>query len=104
MPAHPFQTNFTAGELTEQLLARVDWQKYANGAACLKNFLVRAHGGAGRRAGTLFFGTVKAPTARVRLVKFEFSITQAYIVEFGPLYARFWANRGPVLAGGVPVE
>lgn len=104
MPAHPFQTNFTAGELTEQLLARVDWQKYANGAACLKNFLVRPHGGAARRAGTLYVGAVKDPTARVRLVKFEFSITQAYMLEVGPHYIRVWANRAPVLSGGVPVE
>lgn len=104
MPAHPWQTNFTAGELTEQLLARTDWQKYANGAACLKNFLVRPHGGAARRAGTIYVGATKDPTGRVRLVRFEFSTTQAYILEFGNLYVRFWANRGPVTSGGVPVE
>lgn len=104
MPAHPFQTNFTAGEQSEQLLARVDWQKYANGAACLKNFLVRPHGGAASRAGTLFVGPVKDPTARVRLIPFEFSIQQAYMLEFGPFYIRFWANRGRVEVAGVPVE
>jgi hypothetical protein len=104
MPAHPFQTNFTAGEQTEQLLARVDWQKYANGAACLKNFLVRPHGGAATRAGTMYLGDVKDPTARVRLIPFIFSVTQPYMLEFGPGYIRFWANRGRVEVAGVPVE
>lgn len=104
MPAHPWQTNFTAGELTEQLLARTDWQKYQNGAACLKNFVVRPHGGAARRAGTVFIGEAKFQATRVRLVPFEFSTAQAYVLEFGDLYIRFWANRAPVLDGGVPVE
>src|SRR4030095_8412255 len=104
MPAHPFQTNFTGGEMTEQLLARVDWQKYANGAACLKNFLPRTHGGAARRAGTMYLGSVRDPSVPVRLVKFEFSVTQAYILEFGDLYIRFWANRTRLEVAGVPVE
>src|SRR4030095_13466052 len=104
MPAHPFQTNFTGGEMTEQLLARVDWTKYANGAACLKNFLPRTHGGAARRAGTMYLGSVRDPSVPVRLVKFEFSVTQAYILEFGDLYIRFWANRTRLEVAGVPVE
>src|SRR5262245_26691673 len=104
MPAHPFTTNFTAGEQTEQLLARVEWQKYANGAACLKNLLVRPHGGAAARAGTMYLGAVKDATARVRLLPFIFSITRPCILEFGPFYIRFWANRGRVEVAGVPVE
>ena len=104
MPAHPFQTNFTGGEITEQLLARTDWAKYANSAACIRNFLPRPHGGAARRAGTLYAGTVKDPSQRVMLHKFEFNITQAYILEMGAGYIRFWANRGRVEVAGVPVE
>jgi hypothetical protein len=104
MGAHPFQTNFTAGEQTEQLLARVDWEKYANGAACLKNFLVRPHGGAASRAGTMFISATKDPTARVFLKGFIFSVLQPYMLEFGPGYIRFYANRGRVEIAGVPVE
>jgi hypothetical protein len=104
VPAHPIQTNFTAGEQTEQLLSRVDWQKYANGAACLKNFLVRPHGGAASRAGTMFINETKDPSARVFLHPFIFSVTQPYMLEFGPGYIRFYANRGRVEIAGVPVE
>lgn len=104
MPVHPYHNAFTTGEVTEQLLARQDWAKYAHAAACLRNFVVRPHGGAARRAGLIFLGQAKFPDRRVRLKKFEFSITQAYTVEFGHLYARFWANRALVTSGGVPVE
>lgn len=104
MPVHPYLNAFTTGEVTEQLIARQDWAKYAHAAACLKNFVVRPHGGAARRAGLLYLGAAKFPDRRVRLKKFEFSITQAYTVEFGHLYARFWANRALVTSGGVPVE
>lgn len=104
MPAHPWATNFTAGELTEQLLARTDWAKYANGAACLKNFLVRPHGGAARRAGTMYIAAVKDPSSRVFLHPFQFNVTQAYMLEFGNLYIRFYANRGRIEIANVPVE
>ena len=86
------------------MLARTDWAKYANGAACVRNFLPRPHGGAARRAGTLYAGSVKDPSQRVLLHKFEFNITQAYILEMGAGYIRFWANRGRVEVAGVPVE
>ena len=104
MPAHPFQTNFTGGEITPNLLARTDWEKYQNCASCLLNFLPRPHGGAARRAGTMFIAPTKDPSSRVRLARFEFSIQQAYIEEFGDQYIRFYANRGRVEVAGVPVE
>lgn len=48
----PFQTNFTAGELTPWLNGRFDTEKYANGATTLLNGHVRVHGGFSRRSGT----------------------------------------------------
>jgi hypothetical protein len=106
MPIHPWQSSFTTGEMSDQLSARTDWQKYQAGAACLQNFVVKTQGGVARRAGLVFLGEVKDSTKRVRLVKFEFNVTQAYVLEFGHLYIRVWANRGRVLAseGGPQVE
>lgn len=104
MPVHPYLNAFTTGEITDQLAARQEWEKYAHAAQCLKNFVVRPHGGAARRAGLLYLGQAKYSDRRVRLVRFEFSVTQAYVVEFGHLYARFWANRELVTSGGAPVE
>lgn len=104
MPIHPFLNAFTTGEITDQLIARTTWDKYQNAAACLKNFVVRPYGGAARRAGLMYLGAVKDPSSRVRLVKFEFGRTQAYMLEFGQEYIRVWANRAPVMSGGVQVE
>lgn len=104
MALHPFLNAFTTGEITDQLIARTTWDNYRNAAACLKNFVVRPYGGAARRAGTHYLGAVKVPSERVRLVRFAFNITQVYVLEFGHFYVRVWANRAPVLVGGVPVE
>lgn len=96
MGAHPWFSNFTAGELTELLEARTDFQKYANGAQTLKNVVVRPHGGATRRAGSFYLGEVKDSSLTTIIRRFEFSITQAYILEFGNLYIRVWADRALV--------
>ena len=40
---------------------------------------------------------------KVRLVRFEFSVTQAYILEFGDLYIRFYKDNGRIESGDSPV-
>jgi hypothetical protein len=106
MPVHPFQSGFVTGEISDFLDGRVEWAKYQHAAKCLQNFVVRPQGGVARRAGLVYLGEVKDSTKKVRLVKFEFNVTQAYVLEFGDLYIRVWANRGRVLAseGGPQVE
>ena len=37
---HPFQTNFTAGELTPKLAGQVDFKKYNNGVETMENMTV----------------------------------------------------------------
>ncbi len=41
---------------------------------------------------------------KIRLVPFEFSTTQAYILEFGDQYLRVYKDNGQVRDGGKPVE
>ena len=41
---HPFQTNFTAGELTPKLAGQTDFKKYQNGVATLENMTVFPQG------------------------------------------------------------
>lgn len=90
-------TNFTAGELSEDLFGRVDIAKYANGAATLENLVVQPHGGVTRRSGTRFIKEVKNSSLATRLFPFEFSTTQAYVIEFGNLYMRFYKDQGSIL-------
>jgi hypothetical protein len=101
----PFQTNFTAGELSPRLEGRVDVSKYHNGLRTCRNFLVFVHGGATRRPGTHFVAEVKTSSKKTRLLPFEFSDTQAYIVEAGESYFRFYKDSGRIEnPPGTPVE
>jgi hypothetical protein len=91
------QTNFTAGELSEDLFGRTDISKYRNGAETIENFIVQPHGGIIRTPGKRFVKEVKDSSAKTRLIPFEFSTTQAYAIEFGNLYIRFYKDQGAVL-------
>lgn len=87
-------TNFTAGELSPRLDGRTDLNKYFNGSKTLENMVVHPHGGASRRPGTKFVHEVKSSAAATRLIPFEFSTTQTYILELGNLYIRFFKDKG----------
>ena len=90
------QTNFTSGEVSPVLAARVDVTKYANACKTLENMIVIPQGGATRRGGTKFISEGKTNTKKVRLYPFEFSVTQAYILEFGDQYIRFYKDQGQI--------
>ena len=125
MPVHTWKSNFTAGEMTERLDGRVDIAKYVNGAHCLNNFVVQVQGGATRRPGTAYIAPTKGSAAFqpdafdtppdafqlqegetvARLIPFQFSTTQAYMLEVGHEYIRVYENRAQVEASpGVPYE
>lgn len=104
MRNNPIQTNFTAGELSPRLKGRVDVNRYNNGVAKLKNFVVFPQGGVARRTGTKFIKEVKDSTKATRLIPFEFSTIQAYILEFGHNYIRIFKDEGILTSGGSPVE
>lgn len=95
-------TNFNAGEISPLIEGRFDLKMYPNACRRMRNFIPAPQGPARRRPGTRFVAEVKNSGSRVWLVKFEFSADQAYVMEFGPEYIRFFANRGPV--GGPPFE
>ena len=87
-------TNFTAGKLSPRLDGRTDLGKYYNGCKQLKNFTIQPHGGASRRPGTRFIHETKSSANKVRLIPFEFSTTQTYVMEFGNEYIRFYKDKG----------
>jgi len=97
-------TNFTAGELSPRLDGRVDLAKYPAGCATVENMVIYPHGAAARRPGTQYIAEVKSSAAKTRLIPFEFSTTQTYILEFGNQYIRFFRDNGQILSGGSPYE
>jgi len=86
-------TNFRTGEISPKLEGRIDLQKYNEAAQTLNNMIVYPSGGVTRRPGTYFAGRTK-DGGKVRLIDFEFSDEQAYILEFGANYIRFYKDGG----------
>jgi len=97
-------TNFTGGELSPRLDGRNDLQKYPTGCKTLENMIVFPHGSAARRSGTQFVAEVKDSSKETRLIPFEFSTTQTYMLEFGDQYIRFYKDNGQILSGGSAYE
>ena len=94
---HPFQTNFTAGELSPKLAGHIDFDKYSNGVETLENMTTFPQGGVTRRAGSRFVAEVKDSSKSTRLIPFEFNVTQSYCIELGENYMRFFKDRGQIV-------
>lgn len=86
--------NFTGGELSPYLDARTDTPKYRNSCRKQKNMIPLKQGGATRSPGTQFIAQAKLPGSQyaVRVMKFQFSPTTSFILEFGHHYIRFYSN------------
>jgi len=87
--------NFNAGEWDPTLHGRMDLEKYRNACSRMLNIVPDYNGSAKRRPGTRFVKPSKSNQV-VRLVPFEFSTEQAYVLEFGDLYTRVFKDRGVV--------
>ena len=100
----PIQTNFNGGEISPLLFGRPDLDKYRAGLQTCLNFIPLIQGPIERRPGTVHIVEVKTSSKATRLIRFEFSTTQAYILEMGDLYFRVIKDNGQVTSGGSPVE
>lgn len=98
MGSRIIQPSFAAGELTPALYSRVDLSKYAVGAKQLKNFFVHAHGGASNRPGTTYVATL--PSGTSKLVPFQYSAVQTYMLVFSDDEMRVVKDGGLVQSGG----
>ena len=92
-------TNFTGGELSPRLDGRTDLTKYSSGCSTLENLVVYPHGSAARRPGSTFLAEVADSDNKTRLIPFEFSTTQTYMLEFSNLKMRVYKDSGAVLEG-----
>src|ERR1043165_716940 len=99
--ASSIQTTYNAGELSPLIDGRVDFNKYPNGASIMENMIPTVQGPIRRRGGTRFVHEVKDSSKRVFLQEFQFSVSQAYILEFGDLYIRFYTWDTTTLVRGI---
>src|ERR1017187_7525239 len=97
MSQNHIQPSFSAGELSPTLYSRVDFAKYHVGLARCRNFFVDYRGGISTRTGTMFVGRCRLDNLPVRLIDFEFSTTQQFVLQFGDKYMRVVKNGALVL-------
>ena len=79
------QNDFTSGELDPKLRARTDIAQYKSGLTTARNVSIQPQGGAKRRDGTKFIAALDSGAANaVRMVGFEFSVNDSYMLVFTP--------------------
>lgn len=79
------QNDFTSGELDPKLRGRTDIRQYSSGLSTAQNVTIQPQGGAKRRDGTKFITELDSGAANaVRMVSFEFSVDDSYMLVFTP--------------------
>jgi hypothetical protein len=97
----PIKSNFNGGEWSPLAEGRVDLAKHPTALRVCLNSFGLVQGGWTRRPGTYYVAEVKDSSAKTRLVRFEFSTTQAYEIEFGNQYFRFYKDHAQIVTAGV---
>jgi len=90
---------FVGGEISPYVLGRTDMEKYHVACEKISNFVVRQQGGVIRRPGLLYKADAMGPS---RLIPFNLSLTQSFILEFGNQKIRFFTNEGQVYSSTFP--
>jgi hypothetical protein len=98
MAVHLLKSTFSRGELSPKTYSRVDLELYEGGAEIVRNLYNVIHGGVRRRSGTRFAGYAREVDDVIRFIPFVFNSTgQAYVLEFGDQYVRFWRDGGQLV-------
>jgi len=97
--ATPLVNSFNGGEISPKIDARSDIAKYYSGCRTLLGMVPYVEGGAGRVPGTYFAKEAKVSSKKTRVIPFHFSTVQAYAIEFGDQYIRFYMDDGIILDG-----
>lgn len=87
---NPIISSFAYGELSPLMLGRVQSDQYQQGCQAVTNMVVDSRGGLVGRDGTVFVSEVKDSTKQVRLVPFIISEVEAYVMEVGDQYIRYY--------------
>jgi hypothetical protein len=95
------KNNFTAGEIAPDLWGRADLQGYTNGAARLRNVMLRPTGGVTRRPGLRHVAQLLG-VSTVRLLSFAFNTEQTYLLALTPLMLHVFRDDEPVFSGTAP--
>lgn len=92
----PAFSNFTNGEVSPRLEGRIDLENYFRSLKAARNMNCTVQGNATKRQGTKYLATTKYLDEAIRLIPFEHSSNDTYIIELGDYYMRFFSNGGAI--------
>lgn len=93
------QNSFTGGIISQKLFNRLDLRSRDKALSQLVNFKVLPHGGVLTRSGTKYIKEIKTSADTTRIITFEFSQEEAYALELGDKYIRFYSY-----GSAIPIE
>lgn len=93
------QRSFAGGEVSPEMLGRIDDVKYQSGLALCRNFVVKPQGPVENRAGFAFVHACIDSARRSRVIPFTYSTEQTMVVEVGHQKIRFHTQGATLLQG-----
>ena len=100
MPINIWLASFAGGEYSPAIYPRVDLEKYKSGLKTCRNFIIHPTGGASNRCGSQYIDDARYDDSMCIAQEFIFNQDQAYVLEFGHLYVRFYTNGAQIQSSG----
>ncbi len=97
-------TNFTKGEFSPDLYARVDIPQYAAGAKTIRNFIIQRQGGLKFRPGFRFAGEADSVAAPERMIPFFYRQNAAFMMALSDLRQRALTQGGFVTEDDLEIQ
>ena len=94
--ATSLQANFSGGEVSPLAMGRSDLAKWSSSVKIIENFLINQLGGGLYRPGTRYIASTK-DNGVARLMPFQYSSDQDYVMEIGDAYMRMYSNEADLL-------
>ena len=102
------QTSFVSGELGPPVVGRSDVAQYKNACQLVQNWLLRPFGSIITTPGLEYVNQCvtggSTTISGVRLIPFQFSVTDSYVIEMGVGYFQFYTNGGLVLSNSTAYQ
>ena len=89
---YEIQPAFSGGEISQDVSSRVDLDKYRISLLQAENAVIRPYGAVRKRTGLIYCGQTKYSEKKSILVRFDYSVTQSYLLEIGDKYIRIWRD------------
>ena len=97
------ENDFTGGQVSPLLNKRSNAKRHDIGLKTLQNMTIMLQGGITSRPSTEHVAQVKDSSKITRILPFEFSTEETYVIEMGDLYFRFLKESGQVLESDITI-